>query len=156
MNLAHSLLYLLRGAPVVYYGDEFGIIGRGGDKEARQGPLPDPGGGVAHRPSGRLGADRQRIVVRRHGPPGRRAFARARPAAGRAPGLSVGATVVRQAQGATLAVSRLDASAGREYLAVFNNGETTVRVTVPTRDAVRVVDCLARRLVGLERRREAG
>ena len=48
------------------------------------------------------------------------------------PALSVGATVVRQAQGATLAVSRLDAGVGREYLAVFNNGETTVRVTVPT------------------------
>ena len=51
---------------------------------------------------------------------------------GEHPFLSVGATVVRQAQGATLAVSRLDASAGREYLAAFNTGETTVRVTVPT------------------------
>ena len=40
VNLAHSLLYLLRGAPVVYYGDEVGIIGRGGDKEARQDLFP--------------------------------------------------------------------------------------------------------------------
>ena len=33
--LGYSLLYLLRGAPVIYYGDEVGMIGGGGDKEAR-------------------------------------------------------------------------------------------------------------------------
>ena len=38
--LAYDLLYLLRGAPVVYYGDEFGIVGRGGDKEARHDLFP--------------------------------------------------------------------------------------------------------------------
>ena len=31
---------MLRGAPVVYYGDEFGIVGRGGDKEARHDLFP--------------------------------------------------------------------------------------------------------------------
>ena len=40
VNLAHALLYLLRGAPIVYYGDEVGIIGLGGDKEARQDMFP--------------------------------------------------------------------------------------------------------------------
>ncbi|MFN2320566.1 MAG: alpha-amylase family glycosyl hydrolase [Dermatophilaceae bacterium] len=34
--LGHSLLYLMRGQPVVYYGDEQGFVGGGGDKEARQ------------------------------------------------------------------------------------------------------------------------
>src|SRR5690625_4313246 len=34
--LAHSLMYLTRGQPVVYYGDEQGFIGQGGDKDARQ------------------------------------------------------------------------------------------------------------------------
>ena len=38
--LGYSLLYFLRGAPVVYYGDEVGIIGRGGDKAARQDMFP--------------------------------------------------------------------------------------------------------------------
>ena len=38
--LAHSLLYLLRGAPVVYYGDEVGMMGSGGDKLARQDMFP--------------------------------------------------------------------------------------------------------------------
>ena len=32
----HTLMFLTRGQPVVYYGDEQGLIGRGGDKDARQ------------------------------------------------------------------------------------------------------------------------
>jgi len=35
-QLAHSLMYLTRGQPVVYYGDEQGFVGQGGDKDARQ------------------------------------------------------------------------------------------------------------------------
>ncbi|OKL53731.1 alpha-1,6-glucosidase [Bowdeniella nasicola] len=35
-ELAHSLMYLTRGQPVVYYGDEQGFAGDGGDKAARQ------------------------------------------------------------------------------------------------------------------------
>ncbi|MDT0165660.1 alpha-amylase family glycosyl hydrolase [Actinotalea sp. AC32] len=35
-QLAHSLMYLTRGQPVVYYGDEQGFVGSGGDKDARQ------------------------------------------------------------------------------------------------------------------------
>ncbi|MFH5822174.1 pullulanase-type alpha-1,6-glucosidase [Georgenia sp. AZ-5] len=34
--LAHSLMYLTRGQPVVYYGDEQGFAGVGNDKSARQ------------------------------------------------------------------------------------------------------------------------
>ena len=34
--LAHDLLFLLRGAPVVDAGDEVGMMGSGGDKAARQ------------------------------------------------------------------------------------------------------------------------
>jgi pullulanase-type alpha-1,6-glucosidase len=35
-ELAHSLMYLTRGQPVVYYGDEQGFVGTGNDKGARQ------------------------------------------------------------------------------------------------------------------------
>ena len=38
--LGYDLLYLLRGAPVVYYGDEVGMIGTGGDQQARQDMFP--------------------------------------------------------------------------------------------------------------------
>ncbi len=35
-KLANALLFLLRGGPALYYGDEKGMIGNGGDKAARQ------------------------------------------------------------------------------------------------------------------------
>ncbi len=35
-ELAHSLMYLTRGQPVIYYGDEQGFTVPGGDKDARQ------------------------------------------------------------------------------------------------------------------------
>ena len=35
-KLANSLMYLTRGNPITYYGDEQGFIGAGGDKDSRQ------------------------------------------------------------------------------------------------------------------------
>ncbi|UQX89538.1 alpha-amylase family glycosyl hydrolase [Jatrophihabitans telluris] len=35
-QFAHALMYTLRGQPVVYYGDEQGFTGDGGDQDARQ------------------------------------------------------------------------------------------------------------------------
>ncbi len=40
VKLAHSMLFLLRGVPVVYYGDEQGFIGLGNDQAARQSMFP--------------------------------------------------------------------------------------------------------------------
>ena len=34
--LAHAMLFTLRGVPVIYYGDEQGFTGSGGDQDARQ------------------------------------------------------------------------------------------------------------------------
>ena len=39
-QLVHSLMYLTRGQPVIYYGDEQGFVGDGGDKDARQDMFP--------------------------------------------------------------------------------------------------------------------
>ena len=39
-SLAHTLMYLTRGQPVVYYGDEQGFVGDGGDQLARQDMFP--------------------------------------------------------------------------------------------------------------------
>ena len=38
--LAHAMLFYLRGAPILYYGDEKGLIGFPGDKGARQDLFP--------------------------------------------------------------------------------------------------------------------
>jgi len=35
-RLAHQLMYFSRGNPVIYYGDEQGFVGDGGDQDARQ------------------------------------------------------------------------------------------------------------------------
>ncbi len=40
LRLANDLLFLTRGAPVVYYGDEQGFTGTGGDQLARQDMFP--------------------------------------------------------------------------------------------------------------------
>jgi glycosidase len=132
VNLAHSLLYLLRGAPVVYYGDEFGIIGRGGDKEARQDLFPTQVIGWKTDP--RVGSppigNGSSFDVTAH-PVGEhlRALGRLR---AEHPALSVGATIVRRAQGPVLVVSRVDAAAKREYVAAFNSGDAPGQVTVDT------------------------
>jgi len=36
VRLGHAMLFLLRGVPVVYYGDEQGFAGTGGDQDARE------------------------------------------------------------------------------------------------------------------------
>jgi glycosidase len=130
--LGHSLLYLLRGAPVVYYGDEVGIIGGGGDKAARQDLFPtrvrewqtDPRVGSA--PIGtRSSFDIVNHPISRH----LRALALLRE---RHPALATGASHVRGATRTWLAVSRIDQQARREYLALFNNSRRAVRVRVRT------------------------
>ncbi len=40
VELGHALMYFARGVPVVYYGDEQGFVGAGGDKDARQDMMP--------------------------------------------------------------------------------------------------------------------
>ncbi|HMD72598.1 MAG TPA: alpha-amylase family glycosyl hydrolase, partial [Steroidobacteraceae bacterium] len=36
VRLGHAMMFLLRGVPVIYYGDEQGFAGTGGDQDARQ------------------------------------------------------------------------------------------------------------------------
>jgi glycosidase len=38
--LAHAMTYFMRGVPIIYYGDEQGFVGDGGDKGARQDMMP--------------------------------------------------------------------------------------------------------------------
>jgi len=65
VGLAYTLTYLVRGQPVVYYGDEQGFCGTGGDKAAREpmfGPLEGTYDGSPYAASpllggGSIGAD---------------------------------------------------------------------------------------------------
>lgn len=130
--LAYDLLYLLRGAPVVYYGDEFGIVGRGGDKAARHDLFPTQVGEwqteerlVGGPIGGGSSFDRadNKIAFRLRNLGELRA---------EHPALSTGATIVRRADRNVLVVSRVDASARREYVASFNAGADPARIEVRT------------------------
>jgi len=130
--LGQSLLYLLRGAPVVTYGDEVGMIGAGGDKAAREDMFPTR-------------VPEWQTEDRVGSPPigtGSSFDVTPNPVAARLkllgklrdenPALSTGSTLVRVGQGSTLVVSRIDRTARREYVAAFNSGTGAVTVTVPT------------------------
>ncbi len=136
-ELAHALMYLSRGNPVVYYGDEQGFTGAGGDKDARQDMFPtqtqaykDPATNAL------IGSDRA---------PGGDSFDTSTPlyqsisrlAALTAahPTLRSGAQVQRLADGNVLAFSRIAATgadAGVEYVVALNSGTSARTVTVPT------------------------
>lgn len=130
--LAYDVLYLMRGAPVVYYGDEVGMIGTGGDQAARQDMFPTQVADWRTQP--RLGsppigsgssfdvtANPIELELRKLG-----ALREANPV------LGAGWSIVRYAKGALLAVSRIDPAARQEVLALFNNGVAAASVTVAT------------------------
>ena len=130
--LGYDLLYLLRGAPVVLYGDEVGIMGRGGDQQARQDLFPTQ-------------VDEWKTQERVGSPPigkgssfdvtGNPIQARLRELGALRdanPALSTGASIVRLASGNVLAVSRVDRAARRELLVAFNSGRSAASVTLRT------------------------
>jgi glycosidase len=130
--LGYDVLYLLRGAPVVLYGDEVGMIGTGGDQQARQDMFPTLVGDwqtqsrVGGPPIGTgssLGITSNPIEAQL------RTLSALRDSY---PALSTGASVVRKAKDAVLVVSRIDFARKQEVVVAFNNGPTTAQVTVPT------------------------
>ena len=132
VELGYDVLYLLRGAPVVYYGDEVGMIGSGGDKQAREDMFPTQVADWKTEPrvgSPPIGSGSSFDVTDNPLETELRALAALRQAN---PALSAGATIVRAAQHDVLVVSRIDAAAHREYVAAFNSGSATARITVPT------------------------
>ena len=89
LELGYDLMYFTRGAPVVYYGDEVGMIGIGRRPAGAPGHVPDPGHRLADAAAGRLAGDRHRLVLRRHDEPDRTAASAALPASRRQPGARV-------------------------------------------------------------------
>jgi glycosidase len=130
--LGHDLLYLLRGAPVVMYGDEVGMIGTGGDKAARQDMFPtkvrdwQTESRVGSAP---IGTGSSFDVTDNPIQAQLRTLSTLRD---RLAALSTGASVVRYASGPVLVVSRIDTATRAELVAAFNNGDSPARVTVPT------------------------
>ena len=126
--LAHDLLYLTRGVPVVYYGDEVGMTGSGDgtDKNARQDMFPTQVGpwqreeriGSAPVGTGSSFAEDSALEARVAELAGLRAAH---------PALATGAMITRFGDGPVYAASRIDARSRSEYLVAFNTGDTPQR-----------------------------
>lgn len=134
VRLGHGLLLLARGQPVLYYGDEQGMIGRGGDHDhAREDMFASRTpefAGAARLGTTRTGAEDK--FDERH--PLYRCIARlAALRAGHA-ALRTGAMLVRPTGDAHgFAFSRIDRGERVEYLVVLNNSRTAaLDVAVPT------------------------
>ena len=132
VRLANELLMLSRGQPIVYYGDEQGLVGTGGDKDARQDLLatqtPEYAGQPALAgPSGSM--DR---YATDH--PLYRQLAELGALRAANPGLTDGAQIMRYAapDRGLVVFSRVDRSTGVEYLVALNNGDQAASADAPT------------------------
>ena len=132
LKLANSLMYLTRGQPVVYYGDEQGFAGSGGDKASRQDMFASKvksyndeeviGGASGSKDRYNTNATLYRQIAQ---------LAKLRAAH---PALADGAQIARYSsnEAGIFAVSRIDKAAKREYLVVTNNAATSKTATFAT------------------------
>ncbi|TQK44059.1 pullulanase-type alpha-1,6-glucosidase [Streptomyces sp. SLBN-118] len=129
-RLANELMFLTRGNPVVYYGDEQGFTGSGGDKDARQSlfasKTPD------YLDDDQLGTDRTHASdAYDSGHPLYRSIAALSKLTKENPALRDGVQSERYAKDSVYAFSRTDARTRTEYVVAANNGTTPTTVTVP-------------------------
>ncbi|MEZ0029048.1 pullulanase-type alpha-1,6-glucosidase [Kitasatospora sp. MAP12-15] len=141
-QLSNQLQFLTRGQPVVYYGDEQGFTGPGGDKDARQDMFASqvasynsdaviggtPGSADRYGQSGPLYQGIASLAALR----------KANPA------LADGAQIERYAADGpgVYAFSRIDAKEKVEYLVAVNNATTAQTVTLDTYSAAMGFDQL--------------
>jgi glycosidase len=129
-RLAHALMYLSRGNPVVYYGDEQGFVGDGGDQLARQDMFPSQV--PEYNDDDLIGTDATTAESNfdtSH--PLYRRIARLAKLTQRYPTLRDGAQQHRFSSSSPgiYAFSRTD---GREFVVALNNGEGSASASVPT------------------------
>jgi alpha-amylase len=132
-RLAHQLMYLSRGNPIVYYGDEQGFTGTGGDQLARQtmfaSQVPE------YMDDDLIGTDSTPAVDNfdtDH--PMFTTLRRLDRLTSRHPALRSGAQQMRYASPGPgiVAFSRIDRRQQREYVVALNNSETAQTALVPT------------------------
>jgi neopullulanase len=143
--LAHSMLLTLRGVPVIYYGDEQGFAGQGGDKDARQDMfvsrvpeyVADRRLGGSPGSAGRDKFDPQHPLYRHIA---KLANVRRDQAA-----LRRGRQTVRRSERGQglFVVSRFDPADGRELVVAFNTGDSVQEAEIEVEAASRRFTALA-------------
>ena len=134
VHFAYETLFLLRGQPVIYYGDEQGFTGHAGDNLARQDMFASRT--PQYLENVRLGTDAGHDVdTYDTSHPTYRLLARLAQLRREHPALADGALVQRtcptDARG-VVALSRIDRDTGREYVVALNNAKVPVEVTIGT------------------------
>ncbi|UYQ65068.1 pullulanase-type alpha-1,6-glucosidase [Streptomyces peucetius] len=133
-KLANELMFLSRGNPVVYYGDEQGFTGAGGDKDSRQTLFASKT--ADYLDDDRIGTDRTHAddaYDTSH--PLYRQIAALSKLTEEHPALRDGVQEQRYAEGSVYAFSRTDAKTRTEYFVAVNNATEAKTVTVPTGSA---------------------
>jgi alpha-amylase len=145
-KLAHALMYFSRGNPVVYYGDEQGFTGAGGDQDARQDMFPSQSpqyNNLSDPIEGDDGAGKNDNIGSDETPmddnfdPGHvlyRELAGLAAVTKRHPALRDGAQQHRfsSSSAGVYAFSRIDRSRKHEYVVALNNAEQPASASVPT------------------------
>jgi alpha-amylase len=132
-RLAHELMYFSRGNPVIYYGDEQGFTGTGGDQLARQtlfaSQVPDY---LDDDLLGTSATHAQANFVPSH--PLYQAINDLAEVTGEHPALRNGTHQHRYAADSAgiYAFSRIDREDQREYVVALNNSEQTQTAAIPT------------------------
>ena len=141
VKLGHAMMFLLRGVPTVYYGDEQGFISDGNDQLAREDMFPSKVG--FYNDNNLIGSDA--TTAQSNFDPAHPLYrliadlAKARTAS---PALRRGLTRVRafsETGPGLLAVERHDPETGQRILAVFNTGETPLSQSIEVSYAARRV-----------------
>ena len=132
-ELAHALMYTSRGQPVVYYGDEQGFTGSGGDQDARQDMFPSQV--ASYQDDNQLGSGATPAADNfdpNH--PLYREIAALSKLRKQNPALADGAQIHRYAsvQAGIYAFSRIDARDQVEYIVVANNATGPKSATFDT------------------------
>jgi hypothetical protein len=133
--LGHSLMYLTRGIPSVYYGDEVGMTGTGSgsDQLARQDMFSTKVNiwkTEKRIGSSPIGTGNAFDVTDKHPIANYLKALSALRAAN--PALANGQMQIRYAKDYLFAISKKDDVENREYVVAFNNSTKPVKVTVPT------------------------
>ncbi|WP_426363542.1 pullulanase-type alpha-1,6-glucosidase [Streptomyces sp. E-08] len=133
-RLANELMFLSRGNPVIYYGDEQGFTGPGGDKDARQTLFASKT--ADYLDDDQLGTDRTHAsdaYDTTH--PLYRTIAALSKLTRDNPALRDGVQRERYAEGSVYAFTRTDPKQRTEYLVATNSATTPKTVTVPVDSA---------------------
>jgi glycosidase len=126
-QLAHALLFTLRGVPVIYAGDEQGFIGDGDDADAREDMFASAVASYNDNPRLGVAGNARRSYDVSH--PLFRTIRELATLRRNEPALRRGMQVIRNdaAKPGLLAFSRIDTATGRELLMVFNTATRAMR-----------------------------